>query len=84
MDLTETATGEYWFGQRALDMKLADEISTSDEYLFRLRDEAKIFKVEVQARKKWSEKLAENIARLIVGSYEQTWFRSYFSSRFPS
>lgn len=84
VDLAQTATGEYWFGQRAQEMALVDEIASSDDYLFRQREDARIFKVEVQARKKWSEKLAENIARILVRSYEQTWFNSYVSSKLPS
>jgi serine protease SohB len=71
--LDQVATGEYWFGQRALDLGLVDEIVASDDYLFRRRDEADIYKIEILARKKWSEKLAENVARLAVGTYERVW-----------
>lgn len=72
LNVTTVATGEYWFGQRAKDLLLVDEIMSSDEYLFRQRETADLFKIDIQIRKKWSEKLAENIARLAVGSYEQT------------
>lgn len=83
LNMHEVATGEYWFGQRALDLKLVDEIASSDDYLFRQRDEADIFKLEILAKKKWSEKLAENIARLAVATYEKTWGHSQ-SSNLPS
>ena len=76
LNLDEVATGEYWFGQRALDLKLVDELAASDDFLFRQRDSADIYKVEILAHKKWSEKLAENIAVLVVGALEKTWFRS--------
>ncbi|MGF6282301.1 serine protease SohB [Pseudomonas frederiksbergensis] len=33
LDTDKVATGESWFGQYALDQKLADELKTSDEYL---------------------------------------------------
>jgi len=79
LELEKVATGEYWFGQRALDLKLVDEIIASDDYLFRQRETASIYKVEVQARKKWSEKLAENIARLVVRTAEETWFASSYN-----
>ncbi len=72
LDLNIVASGEYWFGQRAKDLNLVDEIMASDDYLFRQRDSARIFKVEILIRKKWSEKLAENIARMIVGTYERS------------
>jgi serine protease SohB len=67
------ATGEYWFGRRALELNLVDEIISSDDYLFRHREDADIYRVEMKVHKRWSEKLAENIASLIAGSVEKTW-----------
>lgn len=72
LNLANVATGEYWFGRRAKDLDLVDEIISSDDYLFRQRETADLYKIDIQIRKKWSEKLAENIARLVVGSYENT------------
>lgn len=72
LNVAEVATGEYWFGERAKALLLIDEISSSDDYLFGLRHEANLFKIEIQARKKWSEKLAENIASLLENTLERT------------
>lgn len=72
LDLAQVATGEYWFGERAKQLQLVDEIIASDDYLFRRRNEARIFKVEIVAHKKWSEKLAENIALLVQQTVERT------------
>ena len=72
LNINEVATGEYWFGERAKDLNLVDEIVSSDDYLFRQRGDASIFKVEIQARKKWSEKLAENIASLFEETLQRT------------
>jgi serine protease SohB len=33
LDLERVATGEAWYGQRAVELKLVDEILTSDEYV---------------------------------------------------
>ncbi len=41
----QVATGETWFGTKALDLNLVDEILTSDEYLLRARGEADIFEL---------------------------------------
>jgi len=49
--LSEVATGEYWFGTQALELKLVDEIKTSDEYLFENRDSFNLIKVTIQQRK---------------------------------
>lgn len=46
ISLDQVATGETWFGSKALDLKLVDEILTSDEYLLRARSEADIFEVQ--------------------------------------
>ena len=69
VELTQIATGEYWFGQRALDLRLVDELCTSDDFVFRQRHERDIYKIEVAIKKKWSEKIAENIARLVVRAW---------------
>ena len=72
LDLAQVATGEYWFGERAKQLQLVDEIIASDDYLFQRRNEARIFKIEIVAHKKWSEKLAENIATLVQQTVERT------------
>ena len=33
LDLDKVATGEHWYGTRALNLNLIDEIITSDDYL---------------------------------------------------
>jgi len=80
LNLDEVATGEYWFGRRALELNLVDELVSSDDYLFRQREDADIYKVEMKVHKRWSDKLAENIASLVVGSYEKTWSKSQESN----
>ncbi len=73
LNLEQVATGEYWFGRRALELALVDEIISSDDYLFKQREDADIYKVEMKVHKRWSEKLAENIASLMVKSFEDAW-----------
>ncbi|HST85667.1 MAG TPA: protease SohB [Kineosporiaceae bacterium] len=46
VDLTQVATGEYWYGTKALELNLVDELSTSDDYLLAARDRADLFEVE--------------------------------------
>ncbi len=71
LDIDHVATGEIWYGEQAQKLKLVDEIAASDDYLFHRRAEARIFRVHVVSRKKWSEKLAENIAVMIGRAQEQ-------------
>ncbi|MDE0420993.1 MAG: protease SohB [Gammaproteobacteria bacterium] len=57
LDLEEVSTGEAWFGQRALDRSLVDELVTSDEYLASACEEADIFEVSWVQPKKPIERL---------------------------
>jgi serine protease SohB len=73
LNLEQVATGEYWFGRRAQEFGLVDELISSDDYLFKQRDSAKIFRLELQGHKKWTEKLAENVSVIAVKVLEKSW-----------
>jgi serine protease SohB len=51
VDLQRVATGEYWFASRALELKLVDEIRTSDDYLLAARDGAELIEVKCTPRR---------------------------------
>ena len=57
LDLDTVSTGEAWYGQRAMDRSLVDELVTSDEYLATACDEADIFEVSWVQPKKPIERL---------------------------
>jgi serine protease SohB len=46
LDMAKVATGEHWYGQRALELKLVDELKTSDEYVAERAQDAKVFAVQ--------------------------------------
>ncbi|MBI4952087.1 MAG: protease SohB [Myxococcales bacterium] len=48
LDVARVATGEHWHGTRALELGLADELATSDDYLLARLDRARIFEVRVE------------------------------------
>jgi serine protease SohB len=73
LNLEQVATGEYWFGKRAMDFGLVDQLISSDDYLFKQRDSAHIYRIELQGRKKWSEKLAESMSAAAVKAIEKSW-----------
>jgi serine protease SohB len=56
VDIAQVATGEVWFGKRALDVKLIDELRTSDEYLMERVEAADVYEVEYSFKKSISEK----------------------------
>ena len=45
VDLEAVATGEAWYGQRAIERKLVDQLCTSDEYLVAACDDKDVFEV---------------------------------------
>lgn len=57
LDLADVATGEIWFGRRALEKQLVDQIKTSDEYLQEASNDADVFEVDYEHKKTVAEKL---------------------------
>ncbi|MEO7387489.1 MAG: protease SohB [Gammaproteobacteria bacterium] len=50
LDIEAVATGEHWYGSRALEKKLVDAVETSDDYLHRAADAADLYRVRYRAR----------------------------------
>ena len=57
VDIDKIATGEHWFGKRAIELKLVDELITSDDYLSQASKEADIFEIKYERKKPVKEKL---------------------------
>jgi serine protease SohB len=57
VDLGAIATGEAWYGRRALAHKLVDELATSEDYLVRACDRADVYEVKWVEPKKPLERL---------------------------
>jgi serine protease SohB len=57
LDVEQVSTGEHWYGSRALELKLVDEIGSSDDYLLRAAAQADVFHVSYRAKHSLQEKL---------------------------
>ncbi|ROU00027.1 protease SohB [Marinobacter sp. R17] len=57
VDIEAVANGDIWFGQRALDVHLIDELKTSDEYLIDACDRAEVVSVTFRRKRTLPEKL---------------------------
>jgi len=57
IDIEKIATGEHWYGKRALDLQLVDELITSDDYLYTAATGANIYEITQIRKKAVSEKL---------------------------
>lgn len=57
LDIAAVATGETWYGAKALENQLIDQVSTSDEYITSLAKDASVYEVKYVHKKNWQEKL---------------------------
>jgi serine protease SohB len=57
LDIDRVATGEHWYGTQALELRLVDELSTSDDYLLRLLDQAQIYRLRYRTPRPLSRRL---------------------------
>ena len=71
LDMEAVSTGEAWYGQRALDRALVDELVTSDEYLARACGDADVFEVSWVEPKRPIEKLVGQFSTAINRSVQR-------------
>ncbi|KXI30813.1 protease SohB [Paraglaciecola hydrolytica] len=57
LEIAKVATGEYWYGSKALELGLVDAIQTSDDYLLQANETKKIFIVKYAIKKNVAERL---------------------------
>ena len=57
LDLERVATGEYWHGQRAVELGLVDAIQTSDDFILEAGADMELLKLKYRAHKKPLERL---------------------------
>lgn len=62
LDVEQVATGEYWYGQKALELGLVDAIQTSDDYLLSQVEEKDVFKVAFETKKPLMERLTSSMS----------------------
>ena len=59
VDIEKVATGEAWYGKRALDLNLVDELKTSDEYIIDKCVDCDVFMVKYVEHQNRVDKLLE-------------------------
>ena len=82
LDLDKVATGEHWYGTRALELGLADELRTSDELLGERAAERDIYRVEFKVRKPLQKRLMAGVDGAL-GKVDEAGWRRRFESRLP-
>jgi serine protease SohB len=82
MDIEKIATGEHWYGTRALQLGLADEIRTSDELLSELVGERDLYSVTYKIKQPLQKRLLGGIDSALEKAEAVGW-RSKFESQLP-
>lgn len=57
LDIERVATGEHWYGTRALELGLIDKLGTSDDYLISVAKDADVFTVIFKGKQTMQEKI---------------------------
>lgn len=75
LDLPKVATGEAWYGRRALELGLVDELVTSDAYLAEACAEAEVFEVRWVQHRHPVDRILHQGMRGLVQGVERLWLR---------
>ena len=82
LEIEKVATGESWFGQRALEHALVDELITSDEYIVKACETADVFEVRYVEKKPLPKRLGIVVQDTLDGLLLRWWERGVFSRFF--
>jgi serine protease SohB len=61
IDIDKVATGEHWFGKRALALGLVDELRASDDYLLAASQRRNLFEVSYAGKRSWISRLLQPV-----------------------
>ncbi len=76
LDIEKVATGDIWYGARALDEKLVDRVTTSDDYLSEICGEADVLEVSYVEKKSVQDKLMSSVEMMVERSVMRWWSRA--------
>jgi serine protease SohB len=66
LDINRVATGEFWYGEIALQLNLVDEIKTSDEYLLSMSKHHQIVRVSFEQKPTLSDKISNVLTKAVT------------------
>jgi len=80
LDINKIATGEAWYGTKALQLGLVDTIQTSDDYIVDKSANLDIFEVSIQVEENLKDKLSALLYKSTSMAMEKLWYK--FSKKF--
>ena len=66
VDIERVATGEHWHGIRALELKLVDELKTSDDLLLEAARDNDVYRIAYKRRRSWQERMLGGVESLLT------------------
>jgi serine protease SohB len=66
VDVERVATGEHWYGIRALELKLIDELKTSDDLLLDAAKDFDLYHLTYKRRRSWQERMLGSAESLLT------------------
>jgi serine protease SohB len=66
VDIERVATGEHWYGIRALELKLVDELKTSDDLLLDAAKQFDLYHLAFKRRRGWQERMLGTAETLLT------------------
>lgn len=76
LDIAGVATGEIWYGQKALEVGLVDELQTSDALVQGHLSDWDVFEVKFVHKKNWQEKLGLAAEGALEKAFLKIWQRA--------
>lgn len=76
LDIAKVATGQVWWGTRALSEGLVDRLETSDEYLIAACAEADVLEVKFKEKKSLQDKLMSSLEAGVDRTILRFWDRA--------
>lgn len=77
LNLDKVATGEYWYGRRALELGLIDEIKTSDELLLEMSKKYEIFSVKLKIKQPLKKRIMSGVDSLLGKFEDIRWSKNF-------
>ena len=82
LDIARVATGEVWYGQKALEVGLVDELQTSDAFVQARLQDWDVFEVKFVHKKNWQEKLGFAAEGALEKAFLKIWQRGQSRSNY--
>ena len=81
LDIDKVATGEHWFGIKAKELGLVDDIQTSDDYLQNANKSNKVVAIKYATKKSLAEKFSKAASLSVESMFSKMWQKNRI---FPS